>query len=90
LKCPHCDKKISLFSKTLNKFGKVKVCPHCSEPFKSFINFKVAAILFIPALVLSLFILKPFIISLGLTGGVSTGIMGGLLVLLSMRLKKLD
>ncbi|MFT7431149.1 MAG: hypothetical protein ACI971_001610, partial [Colwellia sp.] len=39
---------------------------------------------------LSLFILKPFIISLGLTGGVSTGIMGGLLVLLSMRLKKLD
>jgi hypothetical protein len=89
LKCPHCDKKISLFSKTLNKFGKVKVCPHCSEQFKFFINFKVAAILFIPAFVLSLFILKPFIISLGLSGSISTGIMGGLLILLSMRFKKL-
>jgi ABC-type phosphate transport system permease subunit len=74
----------------LNKFGKVKVCPHCSEQFKSLINFKVAAILFIPAVVLSLFILKTFFILLGLSGGVSRGIMGGLLVLLSTRFKKLD
>jgi len=50
----------------------------------------VAAILFIADFVLSLFILKLFIISLGLIGCISTGIMGGLLILLSRRFKKLD
>lgn len=90
MKCPHCDKKIGLFSKNLNKFNKVKICPHCSEAYKSYINFKVAAILFVPAFILSLFILKPFIISLGYSGSISTGIMGGLIILFSMRLKRQD
>ena len=89
MKCPYCNKKIGLLSKALNKFGKVKNCPHCSEPIKLFVNFKVAAILLIPLVLLSLFVLKPIVITLGFSGSVATGIMGGLIVILSMRLKKL-
>jgi hypothetical protein len=89
MKCPHCDKKISLFSKALNKFGKVKKCPHCSESLKLFVNFKVAGIIFIPLILLSLFVLKPILITLGFSSGIATGVMGCLIVALSMRLKKL-
>lgn len=89
MKCPHCDKKIGLFSKALNKFGKIKNCPHCSETIKLFVSFKVAGILLIPLVLLSIFILKPILISLDFSGGIATGLMGGLIVFLSMRLKKL-
>jgi hypothetical protein len=89
MKCPHCDKKISLFSKALNKFGKVKKCPHCSESLKLFVNFKVAGIIFIPLILLSLFVLKPILITLGFGSGIATGVMGGVIVAVSLRLKKL-
>jgi hypothetical protein len=89
MKCPHCEKKIGLFSKALNKFGKVKNCPHCSEAIKLFVSFKIAGILLIPLVILSLFVLKPILITLGFSGSIATGIIAGLIVALSMRLKKL-
>lgn len=89
MKCPYCDRKIGLFSKALNKFDKVKHCPHCSEPIKLFLDFKVAAMLLIPLVLLSVLFLKPIVIALGLSGSVATGLMTGLILILSMRLKKL-
>jgi len=90
MKCPHCDKKVSLFSKALNKFGKTKKCPHCSENIKVFISFKMAAILFIPFIVIALFILKPLFISFGLSGSLATGVLCGLLIVFSSRLKSVS
>ena len=29
--CPHCEKKISFFSKALNSWGKFKICSHCQS-----------------------------------------------------------
>lgn len=86
-RCPSCRKPIGFFSKTLNKWGKIKSCPNCNEPFKFQLSGKVLGILFIPALLVHFLILKPAFVSIGLTGGVSAGILGGLTVMLSMRLK---
>jgi hypothetical protein len=89
MKCPHCEKKVGLFSRALNKFEKIKSCPHCSEEFQSFVNVKIALILFVPAFIFSLFFLKPLIVSFGYSGSISTGLMAGLVILFSLRLKKL-
>ncbi|WP_299262762.1 hypothetical protein [uncultured Psychrosphaera sp.] len=88
MECPHCNKKVGLFSKALNKMGKVKLCPHCSGEIKLFVDFKVAAILLVPFVVLSLFVLKPLMIQLGLSGSIATGLATGIVIALSMRLKK--
>jgi len=73
----------------MNKWSKKKYCPHCSKQVKSYIDFKNAAFLFIPA-VLSALALKPWFISIGLSGSLATGIMTGLLILFSFRIKKID
>jgi len=90
MKCPHCEKKVSLFSKAVNSFSKTKFCPHCAKEVKTFLNLKIAAILFIPFILMSLLFLKPLFISYGLNDSIATGITAGLLVLLSMRLKKVS
>ena len=90
MKRPHCDEKLSLFSKTLNKFGKTKFCPNCEKQIKVSANFKLVAILIIPVLIAHLFVFKPLLITLGFSGNGVVGIWGALLVLFSMQLKSAE
>jgi hypothetical protein len=87
-KCPTCEKKIGFFSKTANKWGKNKECPHCSAPFESFMKWKVFAIALIPVFFVHLFVLRPLVVSLGFNGAISTGIICGLLTVFAMRYRK--
>lgn len=89
VKCPHCEKKISILSKALNKFKKIKQCPHCNQSIKNTLNFKIAILLIIPCFTLSIFIVKPILVSLGLYEGISTGFFVALIIILSMRLEPL-
>ena len=90
MKCPHCDKQISFFSKALNKFSKGRTCPHCSKAIKVYIDFKIAAILFVPAVALSVYVLQPIFILYGLSDGLATGVITGVLIILSTRLKRVE
>lgn len=90
MKCPHCEHKIGIFSKTLNKFGKTKVCPNCDKQIKVSPNFKLIALLIIPVFIAHLFILKPLVIALGFSGKGIVGIWGALLVLFTMQLKPVE
>ena len=90
MNCPHCDQKISLFSKTLNSFGRVKVCPSCDKKIKMSPNFKLIMYLIIPVFLLHSFLLKPLVITLGFSGNGIVGIWGALLVLLTMQLKSVE
>ncbi len=74
MKCPHCNYKISLFSKTLNSLGKNKVCESCNETFKMSLNIKKAFIFLLPTLVVYFFIAKPVSIYFGITKGLSISI----------------
>ena len=89
-KCPNCEKRIGFFSKALNKWGKIKICPHCNKPFKFRVSFKAMAIWFIPALLLYLFLLRPIAVSLGLPSSLASGLFGGLFAMLSMRLERVQ
>jgi hypothetical protein len=86
--CPTCEKKIGFFSRTANKWGKIKTCPHCNTPFEISVKFKIIAIAFIPALIIQLFILRPLVVGFGLHEAVSTGILCGVLSFISMRYRK--
>ncbi len=86
MKCPHCAKSVGVFSREMNRFGKTKTCPHCKKSVRLFVSFKVAALLFVPAIVLAL-LLRPLFVSYGVSGYLATGLATGLLILLAMRLK---
>jgi len=86
MKCPHCDASISIFSREMNRFKKKKTCPHCNNVIQLFVCFKVAALLFIPTIFLSL-TLNPVFVSFGLSGSLATGLSTGMLILISLRLK---
>lgn len=87
-KCPHCEEQIGFFSKAANKWGKVKSCPHCGEPFTITVKFKVFVIAFIPLLIVHLFLIKPILLSFGLNKFIGVGIICGIITLLSMRYKR--
>jgi DNA-directed RNA polymerase subunit RPC12/RpoP len=87
MKCPNCHNKIGLLSKTLNTFNKVIRCPHCCKQVTLYIDFKVASILFVPFILLSLFVVKPLFQAFGLNTGIATGIACAILMILSARLK---
>tara|TARA_R110000744_G_scaffold31928_2_gene74915 strand:+ start:1098 stop:1559 length:462 start_codon:yes stop_codon:yes gene_type:complete len=86
--CPNCEVKIGFFSKELNKWSKDKTCPHCGKPYVVSIDFKFLAYLFIPVMVIHFLLLKPFLLTLGIDGAFSTGILSGLIVVLSIRLQR--
>jgi hypothetical protein len=86
MKCPHCSGSIGLFSRALNRFGKVKTCPHCGNSIRLFVNFKVAALLFVPSVALAL-LLRPLFVSFGLSGSLAIGLTTGALVALAIRLR---
>jgi hypothetical protein len=80
MKCPHCTKSISFFSKELNRFGKVKVCPHCGGNVRVYVAPKSVALWFIPAVLLAILV-RPVLGSWG------TGLAVGLMVLVSLKLR---
>lgn len=90
MKCPHCMSKISVFSKAMNRFGTQKKCPHCSKKAELFVNYKMATILFIPTVVLSIFIINPLVADLGFLGTLISGGVYGLIVSFSMQLRRLN
>lgn len=79
MKCPHCEAKVSFFSKEMNRRGKVKGCPHCGEPVKIALNYSYfAGVFFVVALGATL---------LGLGGPAPMGVAGGLAAFVGMDLK---
>ena len=87
MKCPHCKSKVSIFSKAMNRFGTHKKCPHCSKEAELFVNYKIAAIIFIPAMALSILIINPLVADLGLLGSFISGGVFGLIMPFSMQLR---
>ena len=90
MKCPHCEHKIGMFSKTLNKFGKTKVCPNCEKQIKVSPNIKLVAFLIIPVFIAHIFVLKPLVIALGFSGKGVVGLWAALLVIFTMQLKSAE
>jgi hypothetical protein len=86
MKCPHCSQNIGILSKAVNKFGKDKFCPHCEQPIAIYVSWQMAGLLFIPAMVLTL-LLRPVVVSFGISGSLANGLVTGALVLSSLRLK---
>jgi len=86
MKCPHCDKSISVFSRAVNRFEKGRTCPYCMQPVRLFVSFKVIALLFMPVLLLGV-LLKPFSASLGISWSLIVGLCTGVLVMSAMRLR---
>lgn len=86
MKCPHCGESIGMFSREMNKFDKNRICPHCQKQIRMIMSFKVAALLFVPSVVLA-FLLSPVFVGFGLSGSLATGLTTGALVMLSARLK---
>ncbi len=60
MQCPHCNKKVSFFSREMNRFGKVKACPNCGGSVRLRMNLKVIALWFFPAVILTILI-KPLL-----------------------------
>jgi len=84
--CPHCNETIGIFSKEMNSFGRDKRCPNCGKSIRLILSFKVLAMLMIPAIVL-IFILKQVLVKYGVNPAMVTGVITGLTVVLSLRLK---
>jgi hypothetical protein len=78
--CPHCEKQVSVFSKTLNRGGGTMTCPHCGGKIRLEIDKKLALLWFIPAVLLAL-VLKPLLGSWCSAPGIAV------MVLLSAKLK---
>ncbi len=86
MECPHCNETIGIFSKEMNSFGRDKTCPNCGKSVRLIVSFKVLAMLLIPA-VLLIFILKQVLMKYGVNPAMATGVITGLTVVLSLRLK---
>ena len=87
--CPHCNEKIPLFSRTVNSFGKIKVCPRCRGLMRLAVNWPRLALLFLPAVWLGL-VLGTAREALGASGAIATGVAVGLLVAYTLKLNPED
>ena len=89
MRCPHCEGKLSVFSKAVNRFGRKKICPHCGKPMVLGVNWLLVAIFFVPAWGLAL-ALRPYAEALGLDGFLATAVSLILLMLLTLKLNRAD
>ncbi len=54
MKCPHCHEPISVFSRAINRFDRVKTCPHCGKSVRIVFSLAVIGVCFAPAVLLTL------------------------------------
>lgn len=80
MNCPHCHQKVSLFSGSMNKTGKVKHCPHCSGRVRLYVSVKTALLWLVPVTLVA-FVVSPVL------GTLVAGPAGAVAVAMSMRLK---
>ena len=87
MKCPNCEGKISVLSKTVNTWSKERHCPHCQAPIEMYIPIKGQLV--ISGTLASLILLDDLIESyIGLTGLVVVACVVGFYIgLSSLRLK---
>lgn len=90
MKCPHCETKVSLFSKTLNGFGKNKRCPKCQKEMQLKVNWTWVALLFVPALLTLQFVVKPLVAQLGYSGPGVASVVGITFFVFCLRLKTVE
>ncbi|PKK88132.1 MAG: hypothetical protein CVV64_20210 [Candidatus Wallbacteria bacterium HGW-Wallbacteria-1] len=87
MKCPHCDKKVSFFSREMNTWGRNRNCPSCRGAVRLAMNFRQAAFAIPLAIVIAIAV-AVIIAGPGAAGPAAGGIAGGLMVILSLRLEK--
>jgi DNA-directed RNA polymerase subunit RPC12/RpoP len=83
MKCPHCRRSVALFSRALNDFKSEKRCPYCGGKIAIYINFKVAALLLVPGLIVAVLLRH----KLGIFG---PGLAALAVAVLSMRLRSVS
>ena len=83
MKCPHCNEPISVFSRAINRFGRVKCCPHCGKSVRIVFSWAVMGICFAPAVLLTLAI-RPWVGSFASLPGLT------IMFLFAMRLKAVE
>jgi len=88
--CPNCEGKIGILSKAINSMSKIKTCPHCSKPFGITTNFKFLAYIFMPAILINYFLLKPLLVAFGISSSISLAIVTISILILSIRLTKVN
>ena len=86
--CPHCREEISVFSRAIIRFGKVKTCPHCGGAAMLAVDWARLALLLVPA-VLAGFVFGSVLKSLGASGSLATLLAVGLLMVFALRLTPL-
>jgi hypothetical protein len=48
MKCPSCNTQIGVFSKSTNKWGKIKTCDKCQKSYRVKLNYGKFLVLTIP------------------------------------------
>jgi hypothetical protein len=86
MKCPHCQTSIGLFSRTVNSWEKNKVCPQCNGPIEFYMDQKVSAILFVPAVAVAL-LLGPVLVRIGLSDSIAIAVGIGLILLPAQKVR---
>lgn len=80
MECPYCKQLVGRFSRSMNRFGKVKACPHCCKPVRLAVSPVHVAMFFIPGVLVAV-LLRPWL------GAFATGLAVAVTLALSMRLK---
>lgn len=86
--CPHCEKKISFFSKALNSWGKFKICPHCQSDLEVSVNLKFVTLGVIPFICLYTLIISPLISYVGNFASLLLGLCTAMFIVFSLKLNK--
>ena len=83
--CPHCKKPVSIFSRHMTRFAKVRSCPHCRGPVRQTFSFKTMLMWGIPLMILA----QALKLWLGLGIGITAVFLAGVaMTLLAARLER--
>ena len=53
MKCPHCNGKVGMFDKALNKWGKEKICPLCQKSVRVSLDFGRFILVALPIIIVT-------------------------------------
>lgn len=82
MKCPHCSRRVGLFSEDLKEIGKTRVCPACGNRVKMGLIHSRFAAGFVPVALLA--------ILFGVSGPFAAGIAGGVGAAVGLGLKRAE